>query len=99
MESLPRFTDDKSLYLMIYSVFFSWERPSGERPLCDVLLCQVVVQVSSQSTDRHRRHVTGTAVWQMKENSLLDNNKNPKLNQMKYLSFTHNKKLSAYELQ
>lgn len=75
MESLPRFTDDKSLYLMIYSVFFSRERPSGERPLCDVLLCQVVVQVSSQSTDRHRRHVTGTAVWQMKENSLLDNNK------------------------
>lgn len=35
---------------------------SGERPLGDVLLRQVVVQVSSQSADGHRRHVTGAAV-------------------------------------
>ena len=65
------------LYLMIYSVLLlcgsgvrrgglEWRR-SGEWPLRYVLFCQVVVQVSSQSTDSDRCHVTGAAVCQTRQ--------------------------------
>lgn len=36
---------------------------SGEWPFCDVLLRQIVAQISAQSADGHWGHVTGTAVW------------------------------------
>lgn len=45
----------------------SVEERSGERPLRYVLFCQVVVQVTSQSADSHRCHVTGTAVCETRE--------------------------------
>lgn len=47
---------------MIDNVRWGGGGASGERPLGDVLLQQVVVQVSAQRADGHRRHVTGAAV-------------------------------------
>lgn len=42
-------------------------RPSGQGPLGDVLLRQVVGHVAAQGPHRHRRHVTGTAVCRATE--------------------------------
>lgn len=66
---------EEHFYLMIYNVLVvrtpllglgGWVAGSGERPLCYVLFCQVIVQVSSQSTNGHRRHVAGAAICQMR---------------------------------
>lgn len=51
--------------------------PSGQGPLGDVLLRQVVGHVAAQRTHRHRGHVTGAAVCRAMEEkamtvSLLD---------------------------